>query len=163
MSKLALIILVIAAFTILVLIILFGGRSKERNDENTVKVNLDRNSAVNIYKDEDSFVRVEYTSFEDRPRAVEIFPDFITDLPAQEGALDREFWDRFASFKDAPFEEQQEMLERLRAHGFMGPDAKDLLVMKAPTGPDGNPVTLAPDPTDDEAYERFFTRPFTDD
>lgn len=164
MSKLALIILVLAVFLIVVLIVVFGLKPKETLDENTVKVHLDKNSAVNIIKDEDSAIRIEYISFDDRPRAFELFPDLLSDLPKQEGALDREFWDRFLNFKNSSFEDQREMIERLRLHGFVKPDSEDVLVDLAPEPVAGQPreLVLPPDPADKDAYNDFFSRPFTD-
>lgn len=163
MSKLALIILVLAVFLIIVLLVVFGIRPKDKLDENTVKVHLDKNSAVNIYKDEESAIRIEYVSFEDRPRAFELFPDLLSDLPKQEGALNREFWDKFLHFKDLPFEEQKEMEERLRVHGFVGPNGEYSIELPPVIGPDGGEkkMVLPPDPSDEDAYNEFF-RPFTD-
>ena len=160
MSKIALILLVIIVFLIVTMVAMFG--IKKKDDPNTIHLKLDKGTAVNIVQDEDSTVRVEYTSFEDRPRSVDIFPDLITDLPEQADALDNDFWDKFQHFKECPLDERKEMARKLISHGFLESDYLENIPIEAPKDENGDPVPVSPDPADEDSFQAFWSKPFED-
>lgn len=164
MSKIALVLLVIIVFLIVVIVVLFTLKGKPEEDPNSISVKLEKGTAVNIVKDDDSTVRVEYTSFADRPRAVEVFPDLVSNLVEQETDLNEEFWDEFQRRDELPYERRKELTERLVRHGWLRREDVEKIVIPAPVDPEtGEPVTLPPDPSGEDAeaaIREWMNRPF---
>ena len=164
MTKITLVLIVLIVFLLVVIFVLFGLKGKPVEAPNAISVNLEKGTAVNIVKDDDSTIRVEYTSFEDRPRAVEVFPDLVTNLPEQESDLNPEFWDLFQRRHELPLESRRELTERLIRHGLMSREKAEEVVIPAPEDPEtGQTPILPPDPSGedaDEAILAFMNRPF---
>ncbi len=162
MPALTLIIIVVAAFMLLSALVLFiPGASK--NKKNSVSLNLDKNTAVNITKDSDnSVIRIEYTSFEEIPTHVEVFDDYLPELPEQEGALNDDFWKEYIQFDSLPAKRKFELCELLVEHGLMDRKALDEFTFPIPVDETtGKPVIeLPPDPEDTDGTEAFWKRKF---
>lgn len=160
MSKLAVVILIVIIFLIFTVVVLFGVKSTSKTPKDTLSVTLDKNSTIKIHQDEDGAIRVEYTSFEERPSALEDYPDLLSDLDEQNDILDREFWEKYTHFMDCSLDEQRDMMNKLVSHGYVRYDDVHSFETEAPVDEDGNPVELPPDPTDEQAYRDFWSRPF---
>lgn len=158
MSKLAIVVLVLIIFIIFSVVVLFGVRSSKK-PKDTLLVKLDKNSEIKIYQDKDEAIRVEYTSFDERPRAYETHPELLDDLNEQEEILDRAFWEKYAHFDECSPEEQKEMIRKLVQHGFFRYDEANDFEIEPPVDENGKQVELPPDPTDEDAYMAFWTRP----
>jgi len=158
MTKFTVLIIVLVIFCIVTAVVWFGGRKK--NPAKALNVRLDKNSSITITQNEDNSIQVAYCSYEDRPRAAELFPDLIPDLTIQDELLDQDFWEKMTRIHELPFEEQKKMREMLVAHGFLKYADANKFEMDAPKDEDGNPIALPPDPADDECYQKFWNKPF---
>ena len=158
MSKIVVLIIVLVIFCIVTAVVWFGGRGKKPAD--TLSVKLDKNSSIRIYQNEDKSIQVDYCSYEDRPRAVELFPEMIPDLSNQDDILDQDFWEKMTHFHELPLEERNKMRDMLVAHGFVKYADAHRFEMDPPKDENGNSITLPPDPADDESYQKFWDKPF---
>lgn len=158
MSKLALIAIVFMAFCILCVVVLLSGK-KPVGSGKAINLKLEPDTTIKLFG-EDKFIRVEYSSYEDAPSARELFPDLVSEITSQEDDLDSDFWMEYAKFDSLSTERKLALCLKLAEHGWMERDAIESFTIPAPKDEDGNPIELAPDPADEEAYDSFWNRPF---
>lgn len=158
MSKIALIAIVFLAFAVLSLIVLFSGK-KPSVPGKAINLKIEPDTTVKLFG-EDKVIRVEYSTYQDAPSPREVFPDLVSDITAQEDDLDSDFWREYAQFDSLPTERKVELCRKLASHGWMNDEEIDSFSIPAPKDENGNPITLPPDPADEEGYDEFWKRPF---
>lgn len=163
MYKLAIILVIVIVFLIFAFVVLKTGNKSSSPAKDRVSVNVPPGSKLTITNDGNKAMKFEYSSFEDRPRAVDVFPELVEDLSVQEDILDRDFWESVSQFAELSPEEQEEIRIKLVAHGHIRYDDAFPKEMPAPVNENGEPIPVAPDPADEgqmDAYYEFMHKGF---